>query len=347
MSWLPFTLSKSKIKLAWELLALNPLDRDALDTLAEFRSAHAYPLNSIQANLRTKAKKIAGAKWVIISQRLKRIPSILSKLTRESGMNLARMQDIGGCRAIFSSITEVYGCMNAMRMSTMQHNPPRKLNDYIENPKSSGYRGIHMIYEFISDSAQFSQYTGMLIEIQLRTKLQHYWATAVETVGIFTRQSLKSSQWSEEWQQFFRLASNWFALREWQNLIPWLPDAKEWIRTALKQYMSQLKIEETLAWFSHTLKLVEKISWEEKQKEWYILLILDTTAHTIQIKRFSNSEINLATDLYANQEQKNQGSQDKQIVLFSLESAINLKKAYPNYFWDTTDFMKNLSEVFT
>ena len=131
---------------------------------------------------------------MIISQRLKRIPSILSKLTRESGMNLARMQDIGGCRAIFSSITEVYSCMNAMRMSTMQHNPPRKLNDYIENPKLSGYRGIHMIYEFTSDSSQYSQYTGMLIEIQLRTKLQHYWATAVETVGIFTRQSLKSSQ---------------------------------------------------------------------------------------------------------------------------------------------------------
>lgn len=346
MPWIPFTLTRKRIEQAWEDLREYPLDRDSLDTLADFRSAHAYPLNSIQVNLRTKAKKIAGAKWVIISQRLKRIPSILSKLTRESGMNLARMQDIGGCRAIFSSITEVYGCMNAMRTSTMQHNPPRKLNDYIENPKSSGYRGIHMIYEFTSDSTQFSQYTGMLIEIQLRTNLQHYWATAVETVGIFTRQSLKSSQWSEDWQQFFRLASNWFALREWQKLIPWLPDTKEWIRTALKAYMSQLKIEETLAGFSHTINFADRISKEEKQKEGYLLLILDTTEHTIQIKRFSNSEINLATDLYANQEQKNQESQDKQIVLFSLESAINLKKAYPNYFWDTKDFMKNLNEIF-
>lgn len=96
--------------------------------------------------------------------------------------------------------------------------------------------------------------------------------------------------------------------------------------------MSQLKIEETLAGFSHTINFADRISKEEKQKEGYLLLILDTTEHTIQIKRFSNSEINLATDLYANQEQKNQESQDKQIVLFSLESAINLKKAYPNYF---------------
>lgn len=43
-----------------------------------------------------------------------------------------------------------------------------------------------MVYEFKSKSSSYSQYNGMLIEIQLRTRLQHYWATAVETVGIFT-----------------------------------------------------------------------------------------------------------------------------------------------------------------
>ncbi len=43
-----------------------------------------------------------------------------------------------------------------------------------------------MVYKFISESPQFSQYNEMLIEIQLRTRLQHNWATAVETVGIFT-----------------------------------------------------------------------------------------------------------------------------------------------------------------
>jgi hypothetical protein len=45
-----------------------------------------------------------------------------------------------------------------------------------------------------------------------------------------------------------------------------------------------------------------------------------------------NSEINLATGLYAYEEQRNQEAQDKQIVLFSIASAISLKKAYPNYF---------------
>ncbi len=100
---------------------------------------------------------------------------------------------------------------NAKRMS---HNPPKRVYDYIDVPKKSGYRGIHMVYEFQSKSKSYSQYNGMLVEVQLRTKLQHYWATAVETVGIFTGQALKSSQGNEDWQQFFRLASNWFALKE-------------------------------------------------------------------------------------------------------------------------------------
>ena len=110
--------------------------------------------------------------------------------------------------------------------------------------------------------------------------------------------------------------------------------------------MQKLKIEETLSWFSQTIKLIEKISKEENEKEGYILLILDTTLRTIQIQKFSNAQLNLATDLYATLVQKNQESQDQQIVLFSLESAINLKKAYPNYFGDTTDFMKNLGDIF-
>lgn len=96
--------------------------------------------------------------------------------------------------------------------------------------------------------------------------------------------------------------------------------------------MDRLKIRETLRGFSHTIKFVEKISKEEKQKEGYILLILDTKEHTIQVKRFTNNEINLATELYSSLEQKNQEIQDKQIVLFSIESAISLRKAYPNYF---------------
>jgi len=41
-----------------------------------------------------------------------------------------------------------------------------------------------------------------LIEIQIRSKLQHIWATAVETVGFFTGQAIKSNEGEKEWNDF-------------------------------------------------------------------------------------------------------------------------------------------------
>ena len=61
-----------------------------------------------------------------------------------------------------------------------------KFNDYVENPKDSGYRSIHYVYKY---SSKADKYNGLKIELQIRTKLQHNWATAVETAGAMTRTS--------------------------------------------------------------------------------------------------------------------------------------------------------------
>ena len=55
--------------------------------------------------------------------------------------------------------------------------------DYIENPKSSGYRSIHYIYKY---SSNIQDYDGLKIELQIRTRLQHSWAMAVETASYRT-----------------------------------------------------------------------------------------------------------------------------------------------------------------
>ena len=66
--------------------------------LANYRASHAYPINTFQALLRLKLKTIDTS--AIVAQRLKRSPSIIAKLQRFDGMNLARMQDIGGLRVL-------------------------------------------------------------------------------------------------------------------------------------------------------------------------------------------------------------------------------------------------------
>lgn len=48
---------------------------------------------------------------------------------------------------------------------------------------------VHLIYKYRSDKVTI--YDDMCIEIQTRTLMQHAWATTVEIVGKFIKQSLK------------------------------------------------------------------------------------------------------------------------------------------------------------
>lgn len=102
MAWAVLEFSKSQIDAAGRLLASeepNPLEvRHALSVLNNWRSAHSFPLNTFQMGLRTRAQAVYGE--ALVAQRLKRTPSILLKLRRFPTMNLSRMQDIGGCRAV-------------------------------------------------------------------------------------------------------------------------------------------------------------------------------------------------------------------------------------------------------
>ena len=157
----------------------------ALKVLNNWRSSHAYPLQVITSNLRRNNKN------AIVVQRLKRLDSIVKKLERFPHMNLYRMQDLGGCRVIVDSIDEVYETLNKYKNSRIRHILKREY-DYIKEPKPSGYRSYHMVYQFQSDKKDVYN-KNMFIEIQFRTKLQHIWATTVEMMGLYTKESLKSS----------------------------------------------------------------------------------------------------------------------------------------------------------
>lgn len=46
--------------------------------------------------------------------------------------------------------------------------------------------------------------------MQIRTAIQHSWATAVEMVGLFRKESLKSGLVDIKWLRFFELVSELF-----------------------------------------------------------------------------------------------------------------------------------------
>ena len=92
--------------------------RNALQVLLAFRAAHEVPLTKANMGLRSV---IHTEKCQIeVTQRLKRVPTIIDKLTREPTMQMANMQDIGGCRAVLDTIDEV----QRVRRRLSKNRPP-------------------------------------------------------------------------------------------------------------------------------------------------------------------------------------------------------------------------------
>lgn len=98
--------SKKQVAKAGEILReanSKPVDVEwANEILSNWRAIHSYPSNTFQATLRDKLAIID--KSALVAQRLKRAPSIISKLRLFPEMKLSRMQDIGGLRAVVSSV---------------------------------------------------------------------------------------------------------------------------------------------------------------------------------------------------------------------------------------------------
>ena len=85
----------------------NNASPENFEIIKQWRKLHAMPLNALQVYIRRKLDKTDYSK-VIIVQRLKRMPSIISKIQRIPSMRMSRMQDIGGIRIIAKNINYVY-----------------------------------------------------------------------------------------------------------------------------------------------------------------------------------------------------------------------------------------------
>ena len=339
MSWAVLNYSKKAVRRAGDYLieVTDNFDLDiyleSFEVLSNWRSSHAYPIQSMLGYFRKKAFEIDND--AIIAQRLKRTPSILAKLQREKDMKLDRMEDIAGCRIVVENKADVYEIRNNI-VNGRTRNLLRRERDYINIPKESGYRGIHLIYQYRGKKLV---YNGHSVELQIRSKVQHSWATAVEVVGTFTGQALKASLGHDAWLNFFKLASIAFEDIENKKLAK-NSSTKE--RIELVKYIDRLGVLPRLRAFAVSTNHLGK---DRKNHGDYFLLTLEIDKSNIQIKRFSADNLDKATEQYATLEKEFKENINRDVVLVSAESVHGLKKAYPNYFADTGDFSRNLEKL--
>ena len=300
-----------------------------------WRASHAFPMHRMRAELhgRMSALKVKG----LTAARLKQMSSIRGKLNR-IGSNLRQMQDLGGCRAIVPNADHAKALVASI-LDKFSHELKRE-NPYMDDPRDSGYRSHHLIFSFQPRNDEEAEFTGRLIELQIRSRLQHSWATAVEAVGMYRGEQMKAGQGDTNWLRLFQLMSLEFAHSEgWEY-------AAEGRQERVKEIIDlshTLDAEQTLNTLSHAVSDLERMQGLSTHKTRYCLIQYDHTARKVQVKYLNGpSKIghNLNEVDYAGG-----SSQNKSSVVVELDKIENLRQAYPNYFGDVQLFRSSLSMV--
>ena len=322
--------SKSRIKSAGKRIVKGAASAEDNIVLENFRAAHAYVLNTFQMNARRHSQSASRT----VGQRLKRRNTILDKLEREPSMPLYAMHDIAGCRIIFESeadLLKVRASLHSARFKHILLNEVEKF-DYIQSPKSTGYRGVHDVFEYHVDRLPGSEWNGLKVEIQFRTQAQHAWATAVEVADLITSNRIKFNDAKSYYLDYFRYASEIIA-RSAEGRKSCLPNLSN--IELIEGFKSLDKRLNLLGTFQN---LQANASSKSKFKKNSILIFKygsDDDEKSLEILTFEN--VNRAIDRYAELEEEY--GQDADIVLVRGETEESIRDAFRNYFSDARAFV--------
>ncbi|MDR6142054.1 ppGpp synthetase/RelA/SpoT-type nucleotidyltransferase [Microbacterium foliorum] len=327
-NWVIPEHSRSQVKQAGELIGGGVVFgvpyREARAKIANFRSAHGYPLLSVYMHVRNKANRLSAE--AVVARRLKRLPTILDKLDRYPTMNVARMQDLGGCRVILGQVAEVYELVGALYDSKSRSRIVRE-KDYIAEPQTTGYRGVHLVYEY---GASKVQYLGLKIEVQVRTALQHAWATSVETMDLFSGSRLKYDDGDPRMKRYFAVVASLMADHEGTAPVPGAEESADDLRRELLALEAELSVTGLLSGYA---SIVDQLPSSDRRSTMLLTLWRDTRQLGISVfETQAEAEDHLGTI---------EALDDENIdaVLVSVNKVEQIQSAYPNYFANTSTFL--------
>jgi ppGpp synthetase/RelA/SpoT-type nucleotidyltranferase len=335
MEWKKPEHDKKTVRKAGKAVAKRDFSKIGEDlaykVINNWRSAHAYPLQALYLLGKRYAEKHDG---VIVVQRLKRLESIMAKLIRFPAMGLETMQDLGGCRVIVPDISGVDAAV-AEYENARANCRLIKVNNYIAKPKSDGYRSVHLVYEY--DGSE-TEYAGLRLEAQIRTALQHSWATAVESLGLRKNVNIKAGEGDAGTREYMRLVSALFAIEENAPIGAGLPsDVSEIFRRA-----KRLEITSNALNIIRAVQMLPTFSGGRENARDYYVIRVETETGEAKVYSYDDSQFEAAADFCLEVEKANN---DAFAVLVSAADANELLKAYPNYLSDAKLFVDKVDEI--
>lgn len=197
--------SNRQIDLAGKALSMGTFQSDDHEIDCEiifddYRRSHLEPLTNTTMQIQTWLGDFDRQYY--IAQRLKRKPQILRKMRRFS-VRLTQLQDIGGNRIIVNTNDDVDTLRRFIHERLTRNGEIKILRetDYrVLGRDDTGYRALHIILNA----------HGKKIELQIRSRAQHYWAECIERTSVIYGFHLKEKEGDQRVIDYFKLLSNVF-----------------------------------------------------------------------------------------------------------------------------------------
>lgn len=317
------------------LIGADPfLRNDALPMIQKWRETHLFVLQEFNKQL-LKFFNENGITYSLSSMRIKRMTSIEAKLRNNKDMKLGGMQDIGGIRFVFNAIEQLDVASHLVDDFVPDSFKFIRKYDYVKAPKESGYRSIHYVYKYESKD---KTYDSLSIELQIRTKMQHSWAMAVETASLISQTSLKADiADGSVWRGFFKLVSALFAHEEKKPVYKSFADyseerfCEEYFEYEKYKLVDQLK----------ALRVTVNTDFD-KVKDGFCVLTIDFVDKVVHAATFSVEQEKKATELFGQIERTI--NKDEAALMVGIGDMREIKEAYPSYFLDTKRFLVFLED---
>lgn len=165
------------------------------DRAIQFITQHSVALEQIKELLQIRLTQICLSytlqhhlpqEALLVTARTKKPDSLLTKLERKGWPSFYHpaevIHDLVGARITCWFLNDCHEILTTIKKSGHFEVLEKSVEDYINQPKKSGYRGLHLLTNVSYDNVQQNE-TGeivpavdkMICEIQIRTRLQDAW----------------------------------------------------------------------------------------------------------------------------------------------------------------------------